>query len=335
VSRKGIYNQSLVTEDKWERVLPENKELLEDFLMYKRASDKSKQTLYQYERMLKIFFVWNVSNNANLCFVKLRKKGLIKFIYYMTSELKYSSNRIATMKSALSSMGNYIENILSEEYPNYRNQVRGLESPAKAMVREKTVLTEELVQEALDSLVSKGLYQTACYLACSLASGARKAEVLQFKLSDFKDDKRVFDGCMWKTSPIRTKGRGSAGKVLQKFVFVNQLKPYLDLWLEYRTQVGIDSEWLFVSDGHQATINNANTWSETISRHMPVDFYTHACRHYWTTNLKKQKLPDDVIIALMGWEKGSGSAMVAIYNDVNIEDTLGEYFDQNGIKIIE
>jgi len=335
MGRTTIYNNKLVTPELWEKVLPENKEIVEDFAMYKKASDKSKQTVYQYTQMLKIFFVWNLENNNNASFIKMKKKTFIKFLFHMTENLGYSSNRIATIKSTLSSLGNYVENILSEEYPTYRNQIRGLESPAKALVRNKTILTDEIIKNTLDSLIAKQLYQTACYLASAVASGARKAELLQFKISDFSDNNKIFDGCMWKTNPIRTKGRGSVGKILPKFVFVSQLKPYLDLWIEQRNLLKIDSEWLFVSDGHRASINNANTWSETISRHMEVDFYTHACRHYWATNLKKQKLPDDVIISLMGWEKGTGGAMVAIYNDINIEDTLGEYFDENGIKIIE
>ena len=57
MARSTVYNDGLVTEAKWEKVSKENKRLLKDFLDYCKASDKSPQTRYQYERQLKIFLV--------------------------------------------------------------------------------------------------------------------------------------------------------------------------------------------------------------------------------------------------------------------------------------
>lgn len=65
---------------------------------------------------------------------------------------------------------------------------------------------------------------------------------------------------------------------------------------------------------------------------MNTDFYSHCCRHRYVTMMKESKLPDDVIIALVGWEAGSGGAMCATYCDLDTADTLGDYFDENGIK---
>ena len=334
MGRKGIYN-NLTSDEKWANVSEENKELIDDFIIYKKSTNRSPKTTEQYLAILKIFFIWNAENNKNVFFINLRKKTIIKFMFYMASTLGYSSNRIATVKSVISSLGNYVENVIADEFPSFRNPMRGMESAAKTPIREKTILTEEIISKTLKSLTDDGLYQTACYLACAAASGARKAELLQFKLSSFTDENKVFNGCMWKTNSVRAKGKGAEGKVMQKFVFVSKFKPYLDLWLQAREKDKIDSEWLFVSEGHQASINNANCWCDTISRHMGVDFYSHACRHYWTTSLKNQGLPDDVVIALAGWAKKSGAAMVATYNDIEIEDTLCEYFDENGIKVVE
>lgn len=335
MGRTTVYNQNLFTPEEWEKVSKENKDLIDEFLIYKKASNKSPQTIDQYFQMLRIFFIWNLKENNNTFFMDIKKKTMIKFIYHMSENLKYSSNRIATVKSTLSSLGNYIEGVLSDEYPLYRNQMRNLETPPKQAVREKTILTEEMVEKTLDSLIDKGLYQVACYLAAGAASGARKAEVLQFKIDSFVDDNIMY-GCMWKTNPVRSKGRGKEGKVIQKLVFINQFKKYLDLWLLERAKLGITSEYLFVTDkGEKAEISNANNWGQTISRHMKNDFYYHSLRHHFVTYLKTQQLPDDVIISIVGWEKSSGNAMVAIYNDIKIEDTLHNYFDENGIKKID
>nr|DAT50085.1 MAG TPA: hypothetical protein [Caudoviricetes sp.] len=50
--------------------------------------------------------------------------------------------------------------------------------------------------------------------------------------------------------------------------------------------------------------------------------------------MKESKLPDGVIVALMGWESknGSGLSMVSVYSDLDESDMLADYFDEDGIK---
>lgn len=331
MGRQGLYN-NIVTEELWEKVNKENKLLLQDFCDYKRSSDKSPGTIHQYESVLRVFFVWNLQNNNNKFFVDIKKREFIRFFNYMVTELKSSPNRIINVRAILSSLSNYIEDILDEEYEGYRNVVLKIETVAKEPVRQKTIMTTEQVQSCLDKLVAEKKYQIACYLALAVASGARKAELLRFKCDYFKDEDIVF-GCMYKTpEEIKTKGRGSRGKMLYKYTFVKQFKPYFDLWMKYRKENNIESEWLFVikrEDGYgQAAVCNANTWAHTIEKYMGVPFYSHACRHYWCTELKRQGLPDDVIKELQGWS----SDMVSCYSDVSIDETLEKYFDEDGVR---
>ena len=245
----------------------------------------------------------------------------------------WSSNRISTIKSSLSSMSDYIENVLDDEFPDFRNIVVKLESPVKQLVREKTVMSEEQIQDCLDKLVAAKRYQAACYLALAVNCGARKAELVQFK-ADWFTDKDIVYGCMYKTpEQIRTKGRGKQGKLLNKFTFIKQFKPYYDLWMKYRKENNIESEWLFIvknDDGtyRQATISTADSICRTISSFMGVDFYSHCCRHRYVTMMKEAKLPNDVVVALVGW---SGD-LTSTYCDLDVADSLGDYFDENGIK---
>ena len=51
MSRKTVYNANLVTEEKWNNVNKDNKDLLAEFLEYKRSTGKSEETIYQYETM--------------------------------------------------------------------------------------------------------------------------------------------------------------------------------------------------------------------------------------------------------------------------------------------
>ena len=332
MGRKTSYNL-IVTDELWDKVDKENKQLLSDFIDYKRSSDKSPNTLYQYESILKVFFVWNLQNNNNKFFVDMKKREFIRFFNYMVTELKSSPNRIITVRATLSSLSNYIEDILDEEYEDFRNIVSKIETVAKEPIRKKTIMSQEDVDFCLEKLIKDEKYQIACYLALAVASGARKAELLRFKCDYFKDENIVF-GCMYKTpEEIKTKGRGSRGKMLYKYTFVKQFKPYFDLWMNYRKENGIESEWLFVvkrENGYeQAEIHNADRWAEIINRHMNSNsFYAHSCRHFFVTELKRKGLPNEVVQAIVGWQ----SDLCNIYNDTPIEETFSMYFDEYGIK---
>lgn len=335
MGRSTVYNQ-IYSEELWAQVSDDNKMLLQDFIDYKKASDKSPATLYQYEQMIRLFLCWNQKYNKGTFFVDLKKRQIIKFFTYMVSDMNCSSNRIATVKSALSSMSNYIEDILDDEYEDFKNLIVKIETPVKQPVRDKTILEEPQINECLEKLVAAEKYQIACYMALAAASGARKAELLRFKVDYFKDENIVF-GCLYKTpEPIKTKGRTSKGKMLHKYTFVKQFKPYFDKWMAYRKEHGIDSEWLFVvKDGtgyKQAQVSSADNWCETITKFLGIPFYSHSMRHFYVTQMKRQNLPDNVVTALVGWEKGNGGAMCAIYSDIDVSDTLGDYFDEGGIK---
>lgn len=331
VGRRTVYNW-LYTPEKWEKVNPENKQLLKDFLEYKRSSDKSPQTIEQYFQMIRFFFCWNLEYNNNKFYVDIKKREFIQFFSYAMATCGWSPNRVATVKSSLSSLGNYIENILDDEFEDYRNTIPKIETAIKQPVREKTILTKEEIETCLAKLVENKRYQLACYLALAVASGARKAELLKFKTSYFKDEYIEY-GCLYKTPEmIRTKGRGSKGKMLYKYTFVKMFKPYFDLWMEYRESHNIDNEWLFLKktpEGYsQAEIRNANTWCDTITRYLGKPFYSHSARHRYVTMMKEANLPNEVIIALVGWT----SDMTPIYDDRDITNDLGKYFDENGIR---
>lgn len=331
MGRKTVYNE-LYTPEKWTKVNSENVQLLDDFLEYKKSSDKSPQTIEQYYQMIRLFFCWNLDYNNNKFFVDIKKREFIKFFSFAVEKCQWSPNRIATVKSSLSSLSNYIENILDDEFENYRNTICKIETSVKQPAREKTILTKEEIDKCLSKLVEDKKYQLACYLALAVASGARKAELLRFKTSYFKDEYIEF-GCLYKTPEmIKTKGRSSKGKMLYKYTFVKMFKPYFDLWMKYREENGIDNEWLFIKktpEGYaQAQIKNVNTWCDTITKYLGRPFYSHSARHRYVTMMKEANLPNEVIIALVGWT----SDMTSVYDDRDITSDLGKYFDENGIK---
>lgn len=330
--RTTVYNRGLVTDEKWEAVREENKTFLEEFMKYLAASDKSPQTMYQYRKQLEIFFVWNSEFNRNKNFVDIKKRDFINFFGYLMNELNASSNRVGSIKAVLSSLSNFIERVMDDEYPDFKNLIKSLEPVAKTPVREKTILSNEQIDECLDKLVEQGKYQIACALALFASSGMRKAEIIQMKVEYFTEDNVVL-GCMYSTEKVRTKGRGKQGKRVPRYVFKGSFDKYLNLWLAEREKLGIKSEWLFVTyrNGNykQAQITTINSWSEKISKLLNVEFYPHCTRHYWCTKAKRDGYPDSVIQKLQNW---SSMEMVSVYNDMGDMEELEEFFKKRETK---
>ena len=237
-------------------------------------------------------------------------------------------------------MSNFIENILDEEeeFEGYRAVIRKIESPVKEEVREKTVFEPEELQKLLDHLVEQKKYMQACILALAMYSGRRKAELPRFKVSYF-DEENVFLGSLYKTpEKVKTKGRGARGKMLNLYVLKKEFDPYLNLWLNQRKELGIDSEWLFpLKEGNEwnnsepikpETLDN---WVDTYTKYLGKPFYWHSLRHYFTTQCLKKNLPSSVVQEIVGW---ASADMINLYNDTTAEETLAQYFDENGIKDI-
>lgn len=334
MARSTVYNTGLTTDI--DKINQTNKELLNSALVYYKSLDRTETTITNYKNQLEIFFCWNYKYNGDKIFVDLRKRDFILFLGYVRNTLKVSNQRIASFKAVLSSFSNVIEIMYDYEYPNFRNVVRNLEPITKTYVREKTVLSEEQVDDILAKLVEMGKYQLACYLALLASSGCRKSELIQMKVSFFDEKHEVFEGFMYKTDDIRSKGRGSAGKVIGRYVIKSTFRPYLDLWLKQREEKGIDSEYLFVvkrNDEYEpAKISTMDSFAETISKLFNIDFYNHCVRHYFCTKLKRNKLPDEIVTLVLHW---SSPDMVKIYNDISQEESLSEYFDKDGFKEVK
>lgn len=315
-----------------EKVNPQNKELLRDFLDYLRSIQRSETTIGGYENDIQIAWVWCLQYNDNKFFVDWTKRNVVSFQHWLIDSNENSPARIRRLKSSLSSLSNYIETVLDDEFPTFRNIIRKVESPVNKPVREKTVWDVEELEELLNKLVDSGEYEKACFLALAMYSGRRKAELCRFKVSDFSDDRLVCDGALYKSSPIKTKGRGG-GKMIPCYTLAKKFEPYLNMWMSFREKNNINSEWLFpsISDPHEyISISTVNSWSRVITRISGREAYWHSFRHFFTTSLAKAGIPDGVIQSIVSWESGD---MVRLYKDIDAEDEIGMYFKNGEISI--
>lgn len=331
--RSTVYHDDITKN--YNCVSEKNRNLVKQFLNYCKSCNKSSQTITQYESWLKIFFCWNYEENEDKFFVDLKKRDFVSYFGYLR-DLDVSSNRIASLKSVLSALSNEIELLFEDEYPSFKNQLRSLEPIHITTVREKTVLSNEDLVNILNKLVEQKEYQSACYLALVCASGARKAELVQMKVSFFVPENEVFDGYMYATPPIRSKGRGKEGKKIKKYVIKEAFKPYFDLWMAERERLHIESDSLFLSikfkNIQPATISTANTFARRISEAGGVEFYSHSGRHFFATLLKRKNFPDDIVVQIFSWQSAE---MLKIYNDIPPEEYMQDFFKEYTKKEVE
>lgn len=330
--KNKITNQELLNE-----VLKWNRDLEEDFLVYLKSVDRSEGTLNQYRSHLNIFFVWNLQMNGNKKFIDVTKREFARFQNHALTEWGWSPKRIRAVKSAISSMSNFIENILDEEpeFEGYRSTINKIESPANVPVREKSVFSEHELKCLLDYLVDGRQYRKAAALALAMYSGRRKSELTRFKVSHFRDDNVLFD-TFWKTDEkIQTKGRGSKGKQIHLYVLKDKFEPYLNMWMEDRARRGIDSEWLLVSlkyPGRQISTETLDDWANEFTEFLGKDFYWHSMRHFFCTMLAREDVPVNVIQDIIQWESAD---MVKLYTDISADESIGKYFGRPELKIVK
>ena len=322
---------SITDKESLTAINPENDRLISDFLEYLRSTQKSETTIAVYLNDLQIAMVWCLKRNGNKPFPQWTKRDIISFQNWLVNENENSPARVRRIKATLSSMSNYIEAVCDDEYPDFRNLIHKVASPVAQPVREKTVRTDEQLDGLLEKLSGDGEHEKACMLALAMCSGRRKSELVRFKTRYF-DEENIIYGSLYKTpETVKTKGHGK-GKFLYCYTLAKKFKPYLDAWLKQRRENGIESDWLFPLKSDPTQHLNAqtlNSWAQTFTRLLGVDFYWHSLRHFFTTGLVRSGLPDGVIQDIIGW---SSADMLRLYTDIPVDEQLGKYFDENGIK---
>lgn len=331
MARKTKMN-SITSPELLSQVNKDNQTLLRDFIDYLRAVQRSETTINGYENDIQIAWVWCLQHNDNKFFVDWTKRNVLAYQNWLLNSNENSPARIRRLKAALSSLSNYITSVLDDEYPTFRNIISKVENPVNQPVREKTVWEDEELDDLLEALTLRKDYEKACYLALAMYSGRRKSELCRFKVSDFSEENLVCDGALWKSNPIKTKGRGG-GKFIPCYTLAKKFRPYLEQWLNYRAEHGIESEWLFPNKSkpeEYVKITTINSWSNTFSRISGKPAYIHSLRHYFTTSLVRSGIPDSVITQIVGWESAD---MCKVYTDIDADEQIGMYFTDGDISV--
>lgn len=280
----------------------ENKKLVKEFMEYISATDRSPQTKSSYLHNLKLFFQFIYKEKDNKFFGELKKRDFMSWLSYLVDTQELSPARVRALRSTVSSLSNFCENILADEdcrFEGYRNLILKIPAPSLEKIREKTYLTDEQVNQLLDWLEEKQDWQKCLYVAISFGTGARKGEVLQMKISDFNKE-NLING-MYKTSIKRCKGKGRNGEQRAFLIPAIMVDKYLDLYLPTRED-DLDDLFVVKYGGivKRPDPSTFNSWCDKFSEYLKVPVYPHAYRASIATVLSERGKDPSKIQKLLG-----------------------------------
>lgn len=322
--RKGreTYRKIITSPELIEQINPENKKLVDRFLK-NFATKRSPNSVINYQSNLHIFMCWNVTENSNTFFIDIKKIDLMDFFDYCVTELKWGSNRYAQMHSCLSSFSVWIENMLDDLYPTFRNLLPKIEKMPKETVRKKSIFTKQELDELMNWLGKQGKINEQCLLATMMASGARVSELGRFTTTMINENNTAFEGLFLETTEeMQVKGRGVKGKSITRYLIKDLFLPYYKQWLPIREKIMSDNNkehnYIFIkNDGEPASVSTFRSWMEKWDDVLDKHLYAHALRHFWTTYLLSVGLEKEFVQELQQW---SSDTLVNLYNDATAKD---------------
>ena len=233
---------------------PINLQLIEEYLSYCISQGLSSESIKQYKNKVEIFFVWLLENRNNKSYIDVTVQDIM---IWQAEEVKAgkSSSTIRQIRSAVSGMSKYIENIYDKEYPSFRNVWKRLPAPKQEYIRAKTYLPESEFILLIKALIEREEWQKLAYLTLSYDAAGRKTEV--WLASKYIDWERK------ETNVVRGKG----GKTFS-LPFSKETSVYLQKWIETRGEDNCDKLFIIkTADGKVKPISKQtlNNWCEYFS----------------------------------------------------------------------
>jgi integrase len=272
-----------VTDEMWLEVNDEYRELVEEFIS---VQNHSPQTKKQYVSSLRQFGWYVKSSMNNKALHKISKRDFLRYISYLRDNRKMSSSGLGMKKAAVSSLCNYIENVIVgehgyDQFKQFRNFTRGLPAIPKNTVYEKVKVTLEEYKEMMKVLEEDENYLGMAWLATAFNVGARRSEIVQFK-SEILNYEIKENASFVYSHNVRLKGSGEDGKIEPYMINLEALE-YMKLLVEKR---GYDHEYVFTTkyNGEIQRMSPAwadyfcaNTLSDILGRRINPHLFKASC----------------------------------------------------------
>lgn len=176
----------IFNEEKWEKVNPENKIIIQDYITECKARKKKESTIRQYGNDLRIIMIFVLEKCGNRPVTELNRKDFRKMILWLTDELGVSNARANRLMSCCRSLLAYLEE--DDDYDYDINQAAKVKGLGNESVREIVFLDRETIDKLYDYFMSNRKYRDATLLALGIESSGRKAELSQVLKDSITDD---------------------------------------------------------------------------------------------------------------------------------------------------
>ncbi|PLR72319.1 tyrosine-type recombinase/integrase [Bacillus sp. UMB0728] len=316
-----------VTDEMWKLVNQEYRELVEEYISVQSHSPATKK---QYISGLRQFGYYVYSSMNNKPFHKITKRDFMRYMSFLRDDRKMSPSGIGFKKACVSSLCNYIENVIVGEedfkhYDLFRNFTRGLPAIPKSSVYEKVKISYDEYKEMMQVLESDENYLGMAWLATAFNVGARRSEIIQFKTEITKYDFPEESTFIYSHN-VRLKGRGIDGKV-EPYMVNREALQYINLWLEKR---GYDHEYIFTTkyDGKIEQMSSgwanyfcSNVLSDILGRRINPHLFKASC----VTFLLEQGIKLELVSKYVAHHEQVGTT-IAHYDLRDFEEEKNQIF---------
>lgn len=273
MAEKQVYNR-FYTDEKWERVNKENKDILNDYIMEIKSKKLKPKSIAQYFNDGRIIMIYILEQLNNVPILNLKRKDFRNMSLFFVDNCGMSNARVNRLFAFVHTVLDYCEEN-SEDYDydiNASKKVRGL---PKEPIREHTFLTDEQVHQISEELLKQDRIQENALLWVLYDTGARKNEVWQLNKPETKEQKMM-------NKVVAKRGKEYCPILLDKS------REAVTLWLETR---GEDSnEALFITGDKRmygdTLYGKVCSWGDILSKiyNEEISLTTHSFRHSMIEN---------------------------------------------------
>jgi site-specific recombinase XerD len=323
-----------VTDEEWQSINPENREMVENYL--NEIVTLSKQTVKQYTSALRIYFRFIKEEVKDCLFYEIKPRDFLKYQNYLTRQ-NMSSSGIKFKRSSVSAFNEWVITYYSDLYPTFHNYItKQIKSPPKAFVHPKEPLTEEELDKIVKVLDEKEMWQQKAYLLYTYSTACRRTEsmlllkevadydlIIKKRKSKDEDGKEIeVESRYYLTHEIRCKGKSDAGKP-RKLKFDEKAMDAIKKWLEVRGED--DCPYMFVSKYREIKQVGESTFGEWCHKYFePIigrRIHPHLFRESRATNLVVHQGKDiEIAKSLLGHESSETTQIYVIRDDSEDSD---------------
>ena len=310
---------SSVTQKDWLQITPAHRDLVEEFLEVN--THLSKASRKQYFSALKQFFYWVDVALDGKHISKISKRDFLRYMSYLNQH-GMSSSALSFKKSVVSSLNNYIEAVVAEDedqFKLFRNFTKGLPPIPKNYTYQKILVTKEEYKHMMEQLEMQKHFLGMAWLATAFNTGARRAEIVQFKTEMLEQD--FAEKTYILSNQVRGKGKAEQGKPLT-FMVNKEAYNHMRHWVDCRN---FKSDYIFSLSQDPLKPDWANNFCKNIlSPMLNRRINPHIFRASAITHLLESKV--DIALVSKYIAHHEDISTTAIYDLRDFEEEKNEIF---------